>query len=100
MKWGGCKKWELGGVLCKKVENKGLFFVKKKWKMGVFYVNKVENCFFVKSGPFLNAGCIMYSISIYFTFYLFGGCVSIQRTPCLQAWGERTANDENGPQRA
>ena len=31
----------------------------KKWKMG--------------GGPFLNAGCIMYSISIfYFTFYLFG----------------------------
>ena len=27
-----------------------------------------------KNGPFLNAGCIMYSISIvYFTFYLFGG---------------------------
>ena len=27
----------------------------------------------VKSGPFLNAGCIMYSISIfYFTFYLLG----------------------------
>jgi len=43
---------------------------------GVFYCKKVENgeCFFVKSGPFLNAGCIMYSISIfYFTFYLFGG---------------------------
>jgi len=27
-----------------------------------------------KSGPFLNAGCIMYSVSIfYFTFYLFEG---------------------------
>jgi len=37
----------------------------KKWKMGVF---------FLKSGPFLNAGCIKYSISIfYFTFYLFEG---------------------------
>jgi len=35
-----------------------------------------EGCFFVKSGPFLNAGCIMYTASIsifYFTFYLFGG---------------------------
>jgi len=40
-----------------------------------------------KSEPFLNAGCIMYSISIfYFTFYLFGGCVRTQRTPCLRAW--------------
>jgi len=38
--------------------------------------------FFVKSGPFLNAGCIVYSISIfYFTFYLFGGgCIGTQRT--------------------
>jgi len=50
----------MGG--CKKVENAGVFC--KKWKM----------FFFVKSGPFLNAGCIMYSISIfYFAFYLFGG---------------------------
>ena len=41
--------------------------------MGVFFVKK--------SGPFLNAGCITYSISIfYFTFYLFGGCVRTQRT--------------------
>jgi len=41
---------------------------------GVFFGKKVENGFFVKSEPFLNAGCIMYSISIfYFTFYLFGG---------------------------
>jgi len=47
----------------KKVENAGVFC--KKWKK-----------FFVKSGPFLNAGCIMYSISIfYFAFYLFGGCL-------------------------
>jgi len=55
MKWGGvCKKAENVGVFCTEVENGG--------------------CFFVKSGPFLNAGCIMYSISIfYFTFYLFGG---------------------------
>ena len=42
------------GVLGKKVENGGVFCK--------------------KSGPFLNAGCIMYSIGIfYFTFYLFGG---------------------------
>jgi len=34
---------------------------------------KWEGVFFVKSGPFLDAGCITYSISIfYFTFYLFG----------------------------
>ena len=45
-----------------------MFFV-KKWKMrGIFLYKKVENgvcVFFVKSGPFLNAGCIMYSISIF-----------------------------------
>jgi len=58
---GGCKKVENGvrGVFVKKVENGGAFFVKK-------------------SGPFLNAGYIMNSISkliLYFTltFYLFGG---------------------------
>jgi len=43
---------------------------------GVFFCKKVENGGgFVKSGTFLNAGCLMYSISIgifYFTFYLFG----------------------------
>jgi len=45
------------------IEMGGVLFV-KKWKIG--------GCF-VKSGPFLNAGCIMYSISIfYFTFYLQG----------------------------
>jgi len=58
MKWGVVKKWKMGGVFCK------------------------------KSGPFLNEGCIMYSISIfYFTFYLFGGFVRTQRTPppCLRA---------------
>jgi len=54
------------GAFCKNVEN-GVFFV-KKWKI----------CFFVKSGPFLNTGCIMYSISIfYFTFYLFGGAYEV-----------------------
>ena len=47
----------------------------KKWKTG-------EGVFCKKSGLFLNAGRIMYSISIfYFTFYLFGGCVRTQRTP-------------------
>jgi len=50
---------------------------------GCFFVKKVENGgVFVKSGPFLNAGCIMYTISIfYFTLYLFGGCVVCVRTP-------------------
>ena len=43
--------------------------------------------FFVKSGPFLNAGCVMYSISIfYFTFYLFGGAYAPNAPPCLLAW--------------
>jgi len=38
--------------------------------------------FFVKSGPFLNAGCIMYSISI-FLFYilLLWGCVRTHTHP-------------------
>jgi len=50
-------------------------FVKKVENV-VFFEKKVENWGVLKSGPFLNAGCIMYSISIfYFTFYLFGGCV-------------------------
>ena len=93
MKRGGgvflVKKWKIG-VFCKKIENGGVFFVKKenggivkKWKMGgVFWLKKVENVFLVKSGPFLSAECIMYSISIfYFTFYLFGRCVRTQRTP-------------------
>jgi len=47
------KKWKIWGAFCKKVENG--FFVKKSGKWGV-----------VKSGPFLNAGCIMYSISIFY----------------------------------
>jgi len=41
-------------------------------KWGGLY-RKVENVFFVKSGPFLNAGCIMYSISIFLHFTYFGG---------------------------
>ena len=53
-----------------------------KWG-GVFFCKKVENggCF-VKSGPFLNAWCIMYIISIfYFTFYLFGGAYASNALP-------------------
>ena len=58
-----------------------MFLCEKKWKMGVF-CKKVENeVFFCKSGPFFNAGCIMYSNRIfYFTFYLFGGAYA---PPCL-----------------
>ena len=67
MKWGCfCKKVENGGISVKKMENGGCFFCKKnsgKW-----------GCFGKKGGPFLKAGCNMYSISIFnFTFYLFGG---------------------------
>jgi len=66
------------GVLSKKYGKWGCFFVIQKVKNGGS-CKKVENagCFLVKSGPFLNAGCIMYSISI-FLFYIlliFGGCV-------------------------
>ena len=43
---------------------------------------------FVKSGPFLNAGCIMYRISIfYFTFYL------SYTPPCLRAWDNRKGSN-------
>jgi len=53
-------------------------FRKKSGKWGVFFCKK--------SGPFLNAGCIMYSISI-FLFYilLIWGCVRTQPTPFLRA---------------
>ena len=60
----------------------GVFF---EWKMFFAKKWKMEGVFFVKSGPFLNAGCIMYSISIFFIShftYLGEGCI---RTPCLQA---------------
>ena len=43
---------------------------------GVFFVKK--------RGPFLNAGCIMYSISVFFIFTIlltWGGCVHTQRIP-------------------
>jgi len=58
----------------------------------VYFVKKMENrgggVFLVKNGPFLNAGCIMYSISIfYFTFYLFGGGVRTDPTHPLPAYG-------------
>ena len=45
----------------------------RKWNGGLWKSRK-WGCF-VKSGPFLNVGCIMYSISVffYFTFYLFVG---------------------------
>jgi len=70
----------MGFVFCKKLENGGCFFV-KKWKMrecvfvkkvengGVFCCKIVENWGLVKSGSFLNAGCIMYTITI-FLFYI------------------------------
>jgi len=53
-----------------------VFFVKKSGKWG---------CFVKKSGgPFLNAGCIMYSINIfYFTFYLLERGVRTHPTPLL-----------------
>ena len=61
-------------VFCKKSGKWELFFVKQNWKMGGGFVKK--------SGPFLDAGCIMYSISIfYYTFYLFGGVYAPQPLP-------------------
>jgi len=58
----------------------GVLFLLKCGKWGVLFCKKnVGNggCFLYKSGPFLNAGCIMYSISI-FLFYI------------LLIWGVRT----------
>jgi len=34
----------------------------KMWKMGGCKKVKNRGCFLVKSGPFLNAGCIMYTV--------------------------------------
>jgi len=47
-----------------------------------FIVKKVENgeCFFVKSGPFLNAGCIMYSISNFILHFTYLGEVRTHPT--------------------
>jgi len=75
VKWGKVVKVENGGGGIFVFESgKLVFFVKKSGKWGVFCK---------KSGPFFDAGCTMYSISIYFTFDLIGGgCI---RTPCLQA---------------
>jgi len=37
---------------------------------------------FVKSGPFLNAGCIMYTVSVFLVYILLiWECVRTQRTP-------------------
>jgi len=64
------------GVLSKKIWKMGVFFVTQKVKNGGSCKKwKMRGVFLVKSGPFLNAGCIMYSISI-FLFYIlliFGG---------------------------
>ena len=47
---------------------------RQEMKWGVFFVKK--------SGPFLNAGCIMCSISIfYFTFYFIGGAYTPNAPP-------------------
>jgi len=47
-----------------------------------------------KSGPFLNAGCIMYSISVFFnfTFYSFGGVRRHPTHPLLTDLFCATAN--------
>ena len=61
-------------------------FIVKSGKWGVFFCKK--------SGPFLNAGCIMNSISIFILHFTYlGGCVRTQRTPSAY-WPEVKA--ENG----
>jgi len=78
-------------------------FCKKSGKWGVFFVKKSGKCgCFVKSGPFLNAGCIMYTISIFLILHYtyLGECV---RTQCPPAYGPEisidnvTNNHENYP---
>jgi len=42
-----------------------------KWGVCVFFCKKSGKCgcFFVKSGPFLNAGCIVYAVSVFFILH-------------------------------
>ena len=49
---------------------------------GGLFGKKVENwgCFFVKSGPYLNAGCIMCSISIFILHFTYLGGVRTDPT--------------------
>jgi len=67
-------------------------FCKKKWKMGGVFGKKVENGFFVKNGPFLNA-VVQYQ---YFLFYILliwgGGAYAPNAPPCLRAWAPRAGN--------
>ena len=74
------------GVLFVKMWKMGRCFCKKKWEMGGVKKWKIGGVLY-KRGPFLNAGCIMYSIGIfYFTFYLFGGgAYAPNAPPCLRA---------------
>jgi len=67
-----CRKVENGGVFIKKVENEGCFFVKKVGKGG----GVVKKWTF----PQRRVHYVQYQYFFYFTFYLFGGCVRIQRT--------------------
>ena len=63
---------------------------RQEMKWGCFFCKNVENgggCFFCKkSGPFLNAGCIMYSISILFYILLIGGGRAYAPDAPLRAW--------------
>ena len=52
-------------------------FLLKKWKMGVFFVKKVD------LSSTQGAICTV-SVFFYFTFYLFGGCAP-NTPPCLRA---------------
>jgi len=62
----------------------GVFFCQKSGKWGCFLSKsgKWQVFFLYKSGRLLNAGCIMYSISIfYFTFCLSGGAYGPNAPP-------------------
>ena len=76
-----------GWVFCKKVENEGCFFVKIVENGG--FVKK-GGVLFAKCGPFFNAGCIMYSISIFLHFTYLGGAYVPSAPPCLRAYPTST----------
>ena len=61
-------------------------FCKKSGKWGVFFGKKVENGFFVKNGPFLNAVVQYQHLLFYILLIWGGGCVRTQRAP---AYGPR-----------
>ena len=83
MKWGVAKKWKIGGV----------FFCKKRWKMGMFFCKKVDLS--STQGALCTVGL---SVFFYFTFYLFWGCVLCTHpthSPCGPAYAQTTGQPKH-----